>query len=365
MGLLKVIEWKDSAPDVIVSRVDMKKDFISKGSKLTVRESQAAVFCDKGRMADVFLPGFYDLATQNVPLLTKMMSWKYGFESPFKSDVYFVSTRQFTNQKWGTKNPITLRDADYGAVRIRAFGTYAFKVADPFVFMTELSGTGSSFATGEITEWLRSIVVTRITDIIGECKIPVLDMAGNLVELGEMVEAQLADTFKDMGLALTKFNFENFSMPEALEKALDESTSLGILGKNMNTYMAKAQADALKDAAKNPGMAGATIGAGMGMGMGMGMGQMFGNMANNYGNTTAPANQINCPSCNNPMNADAKFCPSCGKANGETCSKCGTVNPAGTKFCSNCGNSLANACSKCGTALTGGAKFCPNCGTKN
>jgi len=341
MGMLKIIECKNMLRDTIIAHINMEGDYITKGSTLIVREGQAAVFCDKGRMADVFLPGQYKLDTSNVPLLTKLMSWKYGFESPFKSDIYYVNTMQFTNQKWGTMNPIIIRDADYGAVRVRAYGTYSFKVEDPYVFLTELSGAHSSFRAGEITDWLRSSVVTRISDIVGECKIPVLDMAGNLVELGEMVAKQLKETFGKMGLALVLLNFENFSMPEALEKALDESTSLGILGKNMNVYMQKAQADALRDAAKNPGMAGTTMGAGIGMGLGMNMGNMFGKMAG-FDAQPAPAAAatIACPGCGKQINATNKFCPECGAPIKTQCPKCGSKFKAGTKFCPECGEKV-------------------------
>lgn len=371
MGILKLIEWKDDSRDTIVYRVDMKNDYITKGSKLTVREGQAAVFCHKGKMADVFLPGFYTLDTDNVPLLTKLMSWKYGFESPFKSDVFFVSTRQFTGEKWGTLNPVIVRDADYGAVRVRAYGTYSFRVDDPYVFMTELSGTGARYGTRDITDFLRSMLVTRVTDIVGESKVPVLDMAGNLVEFGGMVEEQIKPDFKRMGLELVKFNFENFSMPEALEKALDESTSLGILGKNMNVYMQKAQADALINASKNPGagsVMGAGMGAGMGLGMGAAMGSMFGNMANMGAQQNAGASQGGgtCPKCGANVRAGAKFCPECGSKLGtETCPKCGAQVKAGAKFCPECGSKLgAAACPKCGAQIKAGAKFCPECGEK-
>ena len=373
MGILKLIEWTDDTRNTIVHKIDLSKtdDTINKGSKLTVREGQAAVFCNKGKMADVFLPGFYTLSTDNVPLLTKLMSWKYGFERPFKSDIYFVNTRQFTDQKWGTMNPIIVRDADYGAVRIRAFGTYAFRISDPYVFLTEISGTISSFRTQDITEWLKSIVVTRISDVIGECKIPVLDMASNLVEMGEMVKTQLAPTFEKMGMELSGFNFVNFSLPEALEKALDESTSLGILGKNMNVYMQKAQADALINASKNPGagsVMGAGMGAGMGLGMGAAMGSMFGNMANMGAQQNAGASQGGgiCPKCGANVRAGAKFCPECGSKLGtETCPKCGAQVKAGAKFCPECGTKLgAAACPKCGAQVKAGAKFCPECGEK-
>ncbi len=368
MGMLKIIEWKDDSRDTIVNRIDLKKDYITRGSKVTVREGQACVFCHKGKMADVFLPGMYTLGTDNVPLLTKLMSWKYGFESPFKSDVYFVNTTQFTGEKWGTKNPIIIRDADYGAVRIRAFGTYSFKVDDPYVFLTEISGSVSSFRMSEITEYLRSMVVTRISDIIGESKVPVLDMAGNLVEFGEAVEQQLDKTFKEIGLTITKFNFENFSLPEALEKALDESTSLGILGKNMNVYTQKAQADALVNASKNTGAAGGIMGAGIGMGMGVGMGNMFMNMAsgNQAQNGATKSSASVCGKCGAAIPQGTKFCPECGAPAGRACPKCGaTVKASGAKFCPECGASLAAAkCPKCGATVRVGTKFCPECGEK-
>lgn len=342
MGILKIIEWKDESKNTIVYRFDMKNDYITRGSTLVVRESQVAVFCDKGKMADVFLPGQYKLDTNNVPLLTKLMSWKYGFESPFKSDVFYVNTKQFTDQKWGTKNPIIIRDSEYGAVRVRAFGTYSFRVNDAFIFLSELSGTNQSFKTEDVTNWLRSMVVTKISDAIGESKLPILDMAGNLEELGEIVRKSLDTKFKAIGLSIPNFNFENFSMPEELEKALDESASLGILGKNMNVYMQKAQADALRDAAKNPGMAGTTMGAGIGMGLGASMGNMFGNNMN--GNNTASASkeeeQIKCPNCGKFISANNKFCPECGGKIKTVCPKCGKNVKPGTKFCPECGEKI-------------------------
>ncbi len=371
MGILKIIDWMDDSRDTIVHKIDLEKsnDSVNKGSKLVVKEGQAAVFCHKGKMADVFLPGTYTMETDNIPVLTKLMSWKYGFEKPFKSDIYFVNTRQFTNMKWGTLNPIIVRDADYGAVRIRAFGTYAFKVDDPYVFLTEITGACSSFRTYDITEWLKSMVVTRISDIIGECKIPVLDMASNLVEMGDMVKTQLGDSFKAIGLELTGFNFVNFSLPEALEKALDESTSLGILGKNMNVYMQKAQADALVNASKNTGTAGSAMGAGMGLGMGAAMGNMFGAMGANmnaaHNAAAQDVNKVACPKCGAAVKAGAKFCPECGAAMGHVCPKCGAAVRANAKFCPECGTSLGGkVCPKCGAAVKANAKFCPDCGEK-
>lgn len=364
MGLLKNIEWTDSSKNIIVYKVDMKNDYISKGSVLTVRDSQAAIFSHKGKMADVFLPGYYKLNTDSIPIITKLLSWKYGFENPFRSDVYFVNTKQFTNEKWGTSNPIILRDKDYGAVRIRGYGTYSFKVDDPFVFMQELSGTGNSFRTQDITDYLRSMVVTGISDAIGESKIPILDMAANLIELGQMVQKSMEQSFKDIGIKLVKFNFENFSLPKELEEAMDKSTSLGMMRQNMDVHMQMAQAEALKEAAKNPGMAGTTMGAGMGIGMGAGLGNMFGNMFQQQAAAPqAGGAQARCAKCNAAMSANAKFCPECGTAAGAQCPKCKKV-VSGGKFCPECGASMQSCCPKCGVSVPPGTKFCPDCGGK-
>lgn len=345
MALLKVIEWVDNSPDVLVHKVDMAKNVINRGSALTVRESQVAIFCDKGRMADVFLPGYYKLDTDSLPIITKLLSWKYGFQTPYKSDVYFVNTRQFTNQKWGTSNPIMIRDKDYGAVRVRGFGTYSFRVKDAFVFMTELSGTHSTFRTQDITDYIRSILVMGISDAIGECGIPVLDMAGNLIELSAIVKKSLGGRFETMGLELCAFNFESFSMPQELEKALDEMTKLGMMRKNIDVYTQLAQADALKEAAKNPGMAGTAMGAGLGWGMGMNMGKMF---DQNFGNANqSPAAQ-----------------PAAQPAAGLKCANCGVALAANAKFCPECGTRVLTACPKCGAKLPATGKFCPECGEK-
>ncbi len=360
MGLLKNIEWTDDSKNTIVYKVDMRNDYVSKGSVLTVRDSQACIFAHKGKMADVFLPGYYKLDTDSIPILTTLMSWKYGFQNPFRSDIYFVNTKQFTGFKWGTANPIIIRDKDYGAVRVRGYGSYSFRVTDPFVFMQELSGTNSSFTTQDITEYLKSVVVSGISDAIGECKIPVLDMAGNLIELGEMVQKSMQPTFNSLGLELTKFVFENFSMPKELEEALDKNATLGIMRGNLDAYTQMAQADALKEAAKNPGMAGSAMGAGMGFGMGQAFSNMYSGAAANK-----PAEEKNvCPKCGAKVSAHAKFCPECGSAMGLTCPDCGAPIKQGAKFCPECGKKLTASCPKCGASVKAGAKFCPDCGEK-
>lgn len=362
MGMLKVIEWSGSFNKDMIYRYDLKRDYITNGSKLTVREGQAVIFCDKGKMADVFLPGYYTLDTNNIPLLTKLMSWKYGFESPFKSDVFYINTTQFTGQKWGTMSPIIIRDADYGAIQVRGYGTYSFKVSDPYIFMTQVTGVVSSYKSTDITDYLKSKVIMGISDAIGESKIPILDMAANLMELGGLVKNKLADSFGELGLQLVQFNFENFSLPKELDDAFKQAAALGMLGKSMHVYTAKAQADALLNASKNPGMAGATMGAGMGLGLGVGMGNMMSGAFNQP--TQQAASGVKCSNCNANMAAGAKFCPNCGQPNGTHCPKCKAIVKDGAKFCPECGSSLAPSCKKCGASLVAGAKFCPDCGQK-
>ena len=345
MGILKNIEWTDSSSNLIIWKYPINKDHVNKGSALTVRESQVAIFVDKGRLADVFLPGYYKLDTNNMPVLTKLMSWKYGFETPFKSDIYFVNTKQFTNQKWGTANPILVRDKDYGAVRIRGFGNYSFKVDDAYVFMQNLSGTNTKFETAQITDYLRSMVVSGISDAIGESKIAVLDMAANLQELSKIVETKVAEDFKAIGLELTNFVFESFSLPEELEKALDKNTSLGMMRGNMDVYTQMETLEAMKEAAKNPGAAGGTMGAGMGLGMGMGLGNIFANNMQqmNSQNQTQSQNQPQkkfCPNCGTEINGNPKFCPECGQKMKHVCPDCGTEVKASAKFCPECGRKL-------------------------
>ena len=341
MGILKNIEWTDSSSDLIIWKYPINKDQVNKGSALTVRESQVAIFVDKGRLADVFLPGYYKLDTQNMPVLTKLLSWKYGFETPFKSDIYFVNTKQFTNQKWGTSNPILVRDKDYGAVRIRGFGSFAFKVDDAYVFMQNLSGTNTNFNTSDIVDYLRSMVVSGISDVIGESKIPVLDMAANLQELSSIVESKMVQDFKSIGLQLTNFVFESFSLPEEIEKALDKNTSLGIFRNNMDVYTQIETLEAMKEAAKNPGSAGGAMGAGMGLGMGMGIGNMFANNIKNVNaNTGKQQPSKTCPNCNTVLHGNPKFCPECGKSIKNICPNCGTEVKASAKFCPECGRKL-------------------------
>lgn len=269
-----VIEWTDDTNDTMVYRFERYGNEIKYGAKLTVREGQAAVFVNEGEVADVLGPGMYELETRNLPVLSTALSWDHAFSSPFKAEVYFISTRRFVDLKWGTKNPLMMRDAEFGAARIRAFGTYAVKVADPLKFMREIVGTDGNFRVEEISNQLRNLITSRFSSAIGAAGIPVLDMAANYEQVGDVVIDRIAPEFEEYGLQLTKLLVENISVPPAVEEALDKRTSAGMVG-NLDKYMTYQTGVALEAGASNPGGA---AGAGIGMGAGLAMGHQ---MANN------------------------------------------------------------------------------------
>jgi membrane protease subunit (stomatin/prohibitin family) len=267
--LVDIIEWLDQTNDTLLYRFPRMDNEIKYGAKLIVREGQVAVFVNEGQIADVFTPGTYTLQTENLPILSTLRGWKYGFHSPFKAEVYFASTRRFTNLKWGTKNPVMLRDAEFGPVRLRSFGTYVIQMHDAGVFVRQVAGTIGSFKTEDITEQLRNIIVARFADILGESKIPVLDLASNYDELGKFLTTRISPDFQGYGLDLIALLVENISLPEDVEKALDQRSSMGVIG-DLSRFTQYQTAQAIRDAAQNPG-SGGTAGAGMGMGMGFAM----------------------------------------------------------------------------------------------
>lgn len=272
--LVDIIEWTDDSQETMVYRFERYGNEIKYAAKLTVREGQAAVFVNEGKIADVFGPGMYRLETQNMPILTTLKGWAYGFESPFKAEVYFVKTTRFTDRKWGTKNPIIMRDQDFGAVRVRAFGNYAMRVTDPGKFLQEIVGTDGDFTADEITDQLRNLIVSRFSDKVAESRIPVLDLAANYDEIGDLVGQRIAPEFADYGITLTKLLVENISVPPAVEEALDKRASMGAVG-DLNKYAQFQAANAMEAAANNPAGGGAA--EGMGLGMGFGMAQQFAN----------------------------------------------------------------------------------------
>lgn len=348
------IEWADDTQSRMVYKFPFKNSGkeVNNKSTLTVRESQVAIFVHKGQIADVFTPGLYQMETEILPILTKLASWQYKFETPITLDVYFVNTKQFTNIKWGTQNPFMMRDPEFGVIRVRGFGSFAYKVNDAPTFMRELFGTNSSFETGDIQDYLKSMIVSGLTDAIGESKISAIDLAGNTMEFQTIVKSKIQSMFNDIGLALTTLVIENMSVPAEVEKALDERARYGILGDATDTMMKVSAAQAMRDSAKNPGVGGAFVGAGVGMGAGVGVGAMMGEAIKNASQPQPqkveekPAQKaedtVICPVCSKPVAKTAKFCSECGAKMDvkKFCTNCGKEVKVGAKFCSECGTKL-------------------------
>ncbi|GLY30895.1 SPFH domain-containing protein [Kineosporia sp. NBRC 101731] len=265
--LVDIIEWLDDSRDTMVYRFPRYQNEIKMGAKLIVRESQTAVFVNEGTIADVFQPGTHTLETQNMPVLSTLKGWKYGFNSPFKAEVYFVSTRQFTELKWGTQNPIMMRDADFGMVRVRAFGGFSARVVDPGKFLKELVGTDGLFKTDEVKEYLRQMIVGRLAGALAHAQVAVLDLAANQEAIAARLAGTLTEELAPSGIAIPKFIIENVSLPPEVEQAMDKRTQMGVLG-DLNKYTQFQTANAIENASNNPGGAGDAMGIGLGVGLG-------------------------------------------------------------------------------------------------
>ena len=320
--LIDVIEWKDDSNDTMVHRYENNGKEIMMGAQLTVRESQVAIMVNEGKLADVFQPGRYELSTQNMPIMTALKSWKYGFNSPFKAEVYFINTKQFLDQKWGTSNPVMMRDAEFGMIRLRAFGIYSFRVGDPVAFLKEVFGTTAYMTVEGVTGQIKRTLISGLSDAIAQSKIPALDLAANYDELSQFALNTLAPRIANLGLKLESFVIENISLPDEVEKAIDRRTSMGVVG-DLNQYTQYQAAEAMREAANNPaGMAG--LGATMGVGAMMAQ-TMQGAFNPAQANQAAPAQQQAaapagetkfCAECGNRIPRAAKFCPECGAKQG-------------------------------------------------
>lgn len=289
---IDIIEWTDDTSDTMVYRFQRYDNEIKYGAQLIVRQAQAAVFVNKGRIADTFSPGQYRLETDNLPILSTLAGWKYGFHSPFKAEIYFVSLRNFTNLKWGTRNPVILKDPEFGPVRLRSFGTYVIKIIDPAKFIQEIVGSDGLFTIDKINEQLRNLIVTRFSDLLGEKKLPVTDLTANYDELSAILTRIIAPEFMEYGLDLTKLLVENISLPVEVEEALDKRSSMGVIG-NLDDYFKYQTANAMEQAAQNPG---GDAASGIGMGMGFAMANQMGNaMAGQTPPFTSPAGRGSAP----------------------------------------------------------------------
>jgi len=349
--ILKVIEWEDNTKDTIVYRYPLTdRDEIMNSSTLIVRPSQIALFVHKGQVCDIFAPGTYKLSTENIPIITKLLALPTGFDSPIKAEVYYINTKQMSGIKWGTSNPIMMRDADFSTVRIRAFGVFSFKVENAKKFMEEMFGTNHIYKTEDVCEQAKPMVLQAFADTVAESKISALDLAANYKEFSQTIIETSANDFAKFGLKLCTLVIENISLPKEVEEALDERSKLGILDDKMGTYTQYQAANAMRDAANNPN-GNNMAGMGVGLSAGVAMGGMFGqamsgvkpaqDKKSNLSTGKSEEETKECPECHAKINKSMKFCP-----------ECGAKQP------------VAKFCPECGSKLEGNPKFCPECGKK-
>lgn len=358
--LIDIIEWTDKVDGLLVHRFNRYQNEIKMGAQLVVRPGQRAIFVREGKIADQFEPGTYTLETSNMPILSTLYGWKYGFNSPFKAEVYFIETTEQLDRKWGTPNPVMLRDADFGIVRLRCRGNYSYKIGEKEEMLTRFVGAGEQFFADALEDQVRTKVISSFSDAIGELKIPALDLAAQYDEISTAMKAKLDGYFVEMGLSLLTFTLENISLPDEVQNAMDERGSMSAIG-NLNQYSQFQQAKALRDAANNQGGSGDMMGMMVGANLG---GALSGNRQQPP--TAQTTEVIACPKCQQHSPVGAKFCGSCGESlapKGKSCVKCNEAIDENAKFCPACGSAQEASCANCNAALSPTAKFCPECGT--
>ena len=307
---IDVIEWVDDSPDTLVYRFPVYNRLIQMNSSLIVRETQKAIFVDEGKIADTFDPGHYKLSTKNLPVLTTLKHWTHGFNAPFKTDVYYFNTRQFVDMKWGTPNAVTVRDAEFGAIQVRAFGIYSFRIKDPEKVMKQISGTEGVYKVSRIEGQLRETIVMKFSDFFAEAKIPFIDCAANLNEFSDQLKPGVGQEFEQFGLELSRLIIENVSVPKEIEEVIQKKAGMKYVGPSVDDYTKFQIGDSIKDAAQNPGgVAGAGVGAGMGFAMGE---QMLKNLRPSENDKQQI--KIKCTQCDALNSENAKFCSECGAA---------------------------------------------------
>jgi membrane protease subunit (stomatin/prohibitin family) len=321
--LIDVIEWNEPEDGILAYRYPMEDMEIQNGGQLTVRESQMAAFVNEGKIADVFGPGLYTLTTRNLPVLTDLLNWDKGLKSPFKSDVYYFSTRLQIDQKWGTATPVTVRDKEFGAVRLRCYGVYSYRIVDPRIFFTQISGTLDSYFAHDIEGQLCDAIVARMTEVLADSDISFLDMTANQGTLGEKLVAVIQPAFAAIGLQLNQFLVENISLPDELQKQLDQRIGMNMMG-DLGRYTQFAAAESMPIAAAN---ADGAAGLGMGLGTGAAVAQALSTAvksateeASAHASAAAPADAPApdatatkfCIDCGKPIPLRAKFCSECG-----------------------------------------------------
>jgi len=370
---LEIIEWFDPDGRQFVHRIPEEGSAdIKMGAQLIVRESQAAVFFRDGKGLDLFGPGRHTLSTLNLPILTKVLSLPWGFTSPFRTEVYFVNLKVFTDLKWGTKEPVAFKDKELGLVRLRAFGIFTARVTQPLLFINTLVGTQGAYTSEQVEGYLKEVIVSRLNDFLGEHVDTILQLPRQYDEIGVAVKTRLQDDFRRYGLELIDFFINAITPPPEVQRMMDERSGMAAVG-NLDDFLKFKTAKALGDAAAGVGAAGGPAAGGLGVGLGAGLGFMLPGMVYR---TLRPEDAdpqriqergtVNCPDCHTEVPLTARFCPACGNQMVvmNKCPQCGKNVTVQAKFCPACGVNLKTTltCGHCKTPLPPGTKFCTNCG---